>query len=94
MQKWRLLALEASSMRNADRFHGDPHVSPHGDHLAASGLHGRRLSTFKKEFPRHRARLLARLDCHVLLGQVPAWQRLEQCIRAALRTLNTGSTQS
>ncbi len=36
MQKWRLLALEASSMRNADRFHGDPHVSPHGDHLAAT----------------------------------------------------------
>jgi len=36
MQKWRLLALEASSMRNADRLHGDPHVSPHGDHLAAT----------------------------------------------------------
>jgi predicted ATPase len=36
MQKWRILALEPSSMRNADRFHADPHVSASGDHLAAT----------------------------------------------------------
>lgn len=36
MQKWRILALEPSSMRSADRFHSDPHVSANGDHLAAS----------------------------------------------------------
>ncbi len=36
MQKWRILALEPSSMRNADRFHTDPHVTSRGDHLAAA----------------------------------------------------------
>lgn len=36
MQKWRILALEPSSMRSADRFHADPHISPRGDHLAAT----------------------------------------------------------
>lgn len=36
MQKWRILALEPSSMRRADPFHADPHVSSSGDHLAAT----------------------------------------------------------
>jgi hypothetical protein len=35
-QRWRLLSLEPSSMRSADRFHSDSHVSAHGDHLAAT----------------------------------------------------------
>ena len=36
MQRWRILALEPSAMRSADRFHADPHVSSSGDHLAAT----------------------------------------------------------
>src|SRR5690606_25349585 len=36
MQRWRILALEPSSMRRADKFHDDPHVTAHGDHLAAT----------------------------------------------------------
>jgi predicted ATPase len=36
MQNWRMLALEPSSMRSADRFHDEPHVSAHGDHLAST----------------------------------------------------------
>ena len=36
MQKWQMLALEPSSMRSADRFHSDPHVTAGGDHLAAT----------------------------------------------------------
>lgn len=36
MQRWRILSLEPSSMRRADKFHDDPHVSAHGDHLPAT----------------------------------------------------------
>jgi len=42
MQSWRFLALEPSSMRGADRFFTDPHVTPNGGHLPAT-LH--RLAT-------------------------------------------------
>jgi hypothetical protein len=56
--------------------------------MLASGLRGRRLQTLKHDFPRLRARLLERLNCAVFLGQVPAWQRLEQRTRAALLSLN------
>ena len=36
MQSWRLLALEPSAMRSADRFHSDPHVAASGAHLPAT----------------------------------------------------------
>lgn len=36
MQRWRILALEPTSMRGADRFQDDPHVTPNGDHLPAT----------------------------------------------------------
>lgn len=36
MQSWRLLALEPSAMRRADRLYDDPHVSANGDHLPAT----------------------------------------------------------
>ena len=59
----------------------------------ASGLRGRRLQELKKEFPRHRARLLERLDCDILLSLVPAWQRLEHRTRDALLVLKGRSLQ-
>lgn len=59
----------------------------------ASGLRGRRLQELKKDFPRHRARLLERLDCEVLHSLVPAWQRLEQRTRDALCMLKNDSPQ-
>jgi predicted ATPase len=36
MQSWRILALEPSAMRAADRFQDDPHVTPSGRHLPAT----------------------------------------------------------
>ncbi len=36
MQQWRFLALEPTSMRGADRFYSDPHVTPDGAHLPAT----------------------------------------------------------
>lgn len=36
MQKWQFLALEPSSMRKADRFQTDPHVTASGGHLPAT----------------------------------------------------------
>lgn len=36
MQSWRILSLEPTSMRGADRFQDDPHISPNGDHLPAT----------------------------------------------------------
>lgn len=42
MQKWRVLALEPSAMRRADRFHSEPSISAGGAHLPAT-LH--RLAT-------------------------------------------------
>lgn len=36
MQSWRLLALEPSAMRSADRFHSDQHVAANGAHLPAT----------------------------------------------------------
>lgn len=36
MQQWRLLALEPSAMRGADRFHSDPHIGSNGSHLPAT----------------------------------------------------------
>ncbi|MEZ5586277.1 MAG: AAA family ATPase [Sedimenticolaceae bacterium] len=36
MQRWRILALEPSAMRGADRFQDDPHITPSGDHLPAT----------------------------------------------------------
>ena len=58
--------------------------------VLASGLRGRKLKTLKKDFSRHRSRLLERLDCDGLLGQVPAWQRLERRTREALQMLQAG----
>jgi hypothetical protein len=62
--------------------------------VLASGLRGRRLKALKRDFPRHRSRLLERLDCDGLLGQVPAWQRLERRTREALRMLQTCPAQA
>lgn len=36
MQSWRLLALEPSAMRRADRFRYDPHITASGEHLPAT----------------------------------------------------------
>lgn len=36
MQQWRVLALEPSAMRKADRFHSDPYVDTGGNHLPAA----------------------------------------------------------
>lgn len=36
MQRWSILALEPTSMRGADRFQDDPHITPNGDHLPAT----------------------------------------------------------
>ncbi len=36
MQRWRILSLEPTSMRGADRFQDDPHISASGDHLPAT----------------------------------------------------------
>lgn len=36
MQSWRLLALEPSAMRGADRLYEDAHITANGDHLPAT----------------------------------------------------------
>ena len=36
MQSWRLLALEPSALRGADRFHSEPHIRANGSHLPAA----------------------------------------------------------
>lgn len=36
MQRWRILSLEPSAMRGADKFQDDPHVSANGAHLPAT----------------------------------------------------------
>lgn len=36
MQCWSILSLEPTSMRGADRFQDDPHITPSGDHLPAT----------------------------------------------------------
>ena len=36
MQQWRLLALEPSAMRSADRFAADPHMGSDGSHIPAT----------------------------------------------------------
>jgi len=39
MQSWRLLQLEPSSLRNADKFHDPPHIGVDGSHLASTLYH-------------------------------------------------------
>lgn len=51
--------------------------------VAASGLAGRKLSIFKKQFPVHRALLLERLDPTGPVAELVAWQRLADDIAAA-----------
>lgn len=36
MQNWRILALEPSAMRGADRLYADPHINANGGHLPAT----------------------------------------------------------
>ncbi len=46
MQRWRLLALEPSAMRDTDRFNTDPHITSSGGHLPATL---RRLTTSSED---------------------------------------------
>ncbi len=57
--------------------------------IQASGLSGRPLHRFKNHFPRQRRLLAERLDLNGPLRQVPAWQRLQDDLRAALQSLAT-----
>lgn len=63
MQKWRLLALEPSSMRKTDRFYSPPQVTSNGEHLPAT-LYRLALETAgKDEVPEQiYARVIARLS--------------------------------
>ena len=55
--------------------------------LAASCTQGRRREQFKRDFPRHRALLLRRLDLLGPVTKLTAWQRLQSDLDAALASL-------
>ncbi|MGK5449883.1 DUF4276 family protein [Streptomyces radiopugnans] len=50
----------------------------------ASGYTGRRLDSFQKRFPRHRHKLLERLDLNGPVKQLPSWQAFINDLKAAL----------
>jgi Domain of unknown function (DUF4276) len=56
----------------------------------ASGLHGRRLHRFKRDFSIHRRLLLQLLPTTGPIEIVPAWQRLRADIAAAIQRLFPG----
>jgi len=55
--------------------------------ITATQNKGRRLKRFKKRFPKHRRRLIERLDIDGLISQVPAWQQLCKDIESTLATM-------
>ncbi len=54
---------------------------------SASGLSGRRLRQFKRDFPYHRRQLLERLDRNGQVRQLSAWQSLEAATERAMQAL-------
>ncbi len=58
MQKWRVLALEPSAMRKADRFHSAPSISAAGEHLPATLY---RLATTAEDGDHDPERVFARI---------------------------------
>ena len=51
----------------------------------ASGYTGRRLDSFQKRFPRHRHKLLERLDPYGPVTRLPSWQAFINDLKVALR---------
>lgn len=56
---------------------------------AACGFSGRRLSKFKRDFPAHRAQLLAMLDRTGPVRALSSWQALEAATSAAIQQVAT-----
>ncbi|MGA5648494.1 hypothetical protein [Streptomyces seoulensis] len=52
--------------------------------VAASGVSGRRLTTFRSRFPRHRHKLLESLDPYGPVSQLPSWQTFISDLNTAL----------
>ncbi|MEU6438548.1 DUF4276 family protein [Streptomyces albidoflavus] len=50
----------------------------------ASGLSGRRLTTFRKRFPRHRHKLLQALDSKGAVSTLPSWQMFIRDLNRAI----------
>ncbi len=69
--------------------HADPKGALLDALLEASQLRGRRRDQFKRDFGRHRALLLERLDRDGLVKQLAAWQQLKDDIAAALQEVAT-----
>lgn len=68
--------------------HADPKSLLQDTLAMASGLTGRRLRKFKRDFPAHRRQLLDRLDRSGPVCRLPAWQALERSTREAMARIH------
>ncbi len=78
--------LQLPTLREAERL-ADPKRRLTEVLLAASETTGRRGHQFKRDFDRHRALLIERLDTAGPVSQLSAWQRLRADIATALAAL-------
>lgn len=67
--------------------HPDPKAALQQALAVASGLSGRRLREFKRDFPAYRRQLLERLDRSGPVRHLSAWQALERATRDAMLRL-------
>jgi hypothetical protein len=70
--------------------HPDPKATLQQALAVASGLSGRRLKEFKRDFPQYRRQLLDRLDLSGPVRQLNAWQALERATHDAMLRFRAG----